>query len=119
MADWLNERPVAVELLNRLLLNRLLISIITYGEIDEGIVFGRDPLRAAAVFQQVLRGVRVLPLSRATVRRFAVLRGTLRAQGQLIGDMDLLIAATALQHARVLVTRNRRHFERIPELMLH
>jgi predicted nucleic acid-binding protein len=33
--------------------------------------------------------------------------------------MDLLIAATALDHDLTLVTRNRRHFERIPDLTLY
>ena len=43
----------------------------------------------------------------------------LRRQGQLIPDLDLLIAATALAHDLTLVTRNRHHFERIPDLRLH
>ena len=34
----------------------------------------------------------------------------------MIGDMDLLIAATAIRHDLTLLTNNRRHFERIPSL---
>jgi len=37
----------------------------------------------------------------------------------MIGDFDILIAATALHHDLTLVTRNRRHFERIPNLALY
>jgi predicted nucleic acid-binding protein len=33
--------------------------------------------------------------------------------------MDLLIAATAVHHGLTLVTRNLRHFQRIPNLQLH
>ena len=40
------------------------------------------------------------------------------ASGALIGDMDLLIAATALQYNLVLLTNNRRHFERIEGLRI-
>ena len=36
----------------------------------------------------------------------------------MIGDMDLLIAATALQHDLTLLTNNRNHFERIEVLRL-
>ncbi|MDQ2810105.1 MAG: type II toxin-antitoxin system VapC family toxin [Chloroflexota bacterium] len=36
----------------------------------------------------------------------------------LIGDADTLIAATALHHDLTLVTGNRRHFSRIPNLTL-
>jgi tRNA(fMet)-specific endonuclease VapC len=32
--------------------------------------------------------------------------------------MDLLIAATALEHDLTLVTRNQRHFARIPGLQI-
>jgi predicted nucleic acid-binding protein len=39
--------------------------------------------------------------------------------GQLIGDFDTLIAATALHYDLILTTRNVRHFQRIPELRLH
>jgi predicted nucleic acid-binding protein len=53
------------------------------------------------------------------MKRFARLRGELRRQGQLIPDPDLLIAATALQHDLTIVTRNVRHFQRIPGLKLY
>ena len=35
---------------------------------------------------------------------------------QLIGDLDLLIAATCLYHELTLLTTNPRHFARIPDL---
>jgi predicted nucleic acid-binding protein len=47
------------------------------------------------------------------------LRAALRRQGQLIPDMDLFIAAIALEADLILVTRNVRHFERIAELKLY
>jgi len=52
------------------------------------------------------------------MRHFARVRSLLRRQGNLIPDLDLLIAATALEHELVLLTRNRRHFERISQLRL-
>lgn len=36
----------------------------------------------------------------------------------LLGDLDTLIAATALETGALLVARNRKHFERIPGLLL-
>jgi predicted nucleic acid-binding protein len=37
----------------------------------------------------------------------------------MIGDPDLLIAATAVRRDLILITRNTRHFERIPDLKLY
>jgi tRNA(fMet)-specific endonuclease VapC len=49
----------------------------------------------------------------------AVIRGDLKRRGLTIGDFDILIAATALHHDLTLVTRNRRHVSRIPDLQLY
>lgn len=57
------------------------------------------------------------------LEEFARIRGELRAKGQLIGDLDLLIAATALHHDLSLLIRNTRHsgalWARIPDLKLY
>ena len=45
-------------------------------------------------------------------------RGRLRATGTLIGDLDLMIGATALHHNLTLLTNNRSHFERIEGLRI-
>ena len=119
VADWLNGRPDATQLLSSLAPDGLAISLITYGEIYDGIYYGRDPKRSERVFLQLLRWVDVLPLSRSAMKRFARLRGQLRRTGQLIADPDLLIAATALERDLTLLTRNQRHFARIPGLRLY
>lgn len=58
----------------------------------------------------------ILPLNRSIMQRFARIRGDLRRKGQIIGDPDILIAATALYHNLTLLTRNRKHYGRIPML---
>ena len=61
----------------------------------------------------------MLPVTANIAGRFAHIRSLLRREGNLIPDLDLLIAATALEHDVILVTRNVRHFERIPELQIY
>jgi len=95
------------------------LSIITYAEIYEGIYYGQDLQHNEAIFLRFLRGVRVLGITRPIARQFALTRGELRAKGLLIPQPDLFIAATAIVHHLTLVTRNRRHFERIEALQLH
>lgn len=119
VVDWLQGRSDAVELVRKLASEGLAVSLITYGEVYEGIYYGRDPRWREREFQNFLRYVDVLPLSRRILQRFARERGQLRGQGQLIADLDLLIASTALHHNLVLVTRNLRHYRRVPNLELY
>jgi tRNA(fMet)-specific endonuclease VapC len=119
VASYLNGRQEAIDLLSSIRRHGLAISLITYGEIYDGIYQGRDPRRYETIFREFLRRVEVLPLNRAILKRFAQVRGELRGTGQLIGDFDILIGATALYYNLTMVTRNRRHFSRISNLTLY
>ena len=119
IVSYLNDRPDAVSLFASFRDDELAISLITYGETYDGIYSGREPARYEAGFQRVLQYVDVIDLNRDILQQFARIRGELRRAGQQIGDFDILIAATALHHDLTLVTRNRRHFERVPSLSIH
>jgi len=119
VADYLKGRTPATTRLASLAEQGIAISLITFGEIYEGIYFGEDPKVHEEGFRRFLRWVDVLPLNRPIMRTFAHLRGQLRQRGQLISDPDILIAATALYHDLTLITGNFRHFSRIPDLKVH
>jgi tRNA(fMet)-specific endonuclease VapC len=51
-------------------------------------------------------------------RKYGEIRWRLEKQGLRIGDMDMFIAATALEEDVTLVTGNIKHFERIPGLKI-
>jgi tRNA(fMet)-specific endonuclease VapC len=55
---------------------------------------------------------RILPYTEPAIARVAQLKG----QKLNVGLMDLRIAAIALEHGAVVVTRNRRDFSRVPGL---
>ena len=65
---------------------------------------------------EVLPALTVLPYDVAVARTYGEVRAGLEASGQLPGEIDLMIAATALRHRLVVVTGNVRHFKRIPGL---
>jgi tRNA(fMet)-specific endonuclease VapC len=59
-----------------------------------------------------------LELTSQVARVGSRIRRNLRKRGEMIGDFDVLIAATALSAGLPLVTDNTRHFERVEGLVL-
>lgn len=120
IVDVLNGREAATETLLKLAPSGLAVSLISYGELYEGAYFSRDPQTALDVLRTFLQGKEVLPLTPAIMEQFALIRGRLSKKlRQQIGDMDLLIAATALRHDLTLLTRNLKDFQHIPDLKLY
>jgi tRNA(fMet)-specific endonuclease VapC len=118
MIDGLSGRRKALTFLEAHRDEGLGVSLVTLGELYEGAYGSPDPEAHLASLERFLALFTVVPLSEETMRHFGRLRALLRQHGTLIPDFDLLIAATALAYDLVLLTRNRRHFERIPELQL-
>ena len=122
--DWLIDvihgQEDAIETLAALALNGVAISYITYAELFEGAYYARNRDRDLQALHDLLIGKDLLPLSLDVLERFAVLRGSLpRQHRQQLGDMDLLIAATALTHELTILTGNRRDFTLVPGLALY
>jgi tRNA(fMet)-specific endonuclease VapC len=119
--DWtisfLNGRAQAAALFERLADEGVAISIITWGEVYEGLVGASVPVARIAEFEAFLSTIELITLDTEIARRYGEIRAHLRAAGQLLADNDLWIAATALAHGLDLVTRDR-HFSRVPGLML-
>ena len=119
IVDYLKGDESAVGLLEVLAQEGAALSLITYGEVYEGIYFGRNREQHEDGFRGLLQIIDVLPLNQSILKEFARIRGDLRVKGQLIGDFDILIAATALHHDLTLVTHNLRHFTRVPNLNIY
>ena len=97
--------------------NRLTLSVITRYEVLRGLKAIRATAQEAA-FAQFCGANVILPVTDAIILRAADIYADLYQQGKLIGDADILIAATALEHGLVLVTNNTNHFNRVVNLQL-
>jgi tRNA(fMet)-specific endonuclease VapC len=115
---WLRGRPDVVQRLRALRTEGLAISAITLGELVTGVRRSRDQARNEEALQHFLRRVTVLPFTDATAYRWGEEQARLLDAGEAITEFDLAIAATALQHDLVLLTENRRHYERVAGLTL-
>lgn len=108
--DWLIDVLSGIEsastALQRLSSDGVGVSIITVGELYEGAVLSPESAAALRRYRDFLAAFPVVPLSDPIMYRFATIRAHLRQAGNLIPDLDLLIAATALEHDLTLITRN-------------
>ena len=90
----------------------LFLSVVTIGEIERGILQQKrnDP-DFAVTLSRWLDGIllhyadRILPLNIRIARRWGQLSAKLGNAG-----VDLIIAATAIEHGLTVVTRNKKHF---------
>jgi len=94
-------------------------SILAYGEVVEHLKGFPDFSRRLASLRTLLRGMHPCFLTYRILDRYADLRRQLRPpRGPgLIGDIDTLIAATALEHDLTVVTTDT-DFQRVPGLKL-
>jgi tRNA(fMet)-specific endonuclease VapC len=97
----------------------LATSVICYAEVWEGVAGSTHRNQDEYLLEEFMSDVQILGVDIDVARVFGERRNVLRAQGNLIDNFDLLIAATALRNDLTLVTRNRRDFERIEGLRLH
>jgi tRNA(fMet)-specific endonuclease VapC len=121
---WRLAHPVVSQRVSSCPVGDLFVTIITVEEQLMGWstqlrrVRKRDDL--ARVYQHLtdtvdwLAGTQILSFTEPAIVRYEYLR-TLRLN---IGGYDLRIAGIALEHAAILVTRNLRDFQRVPNLIV-
>lgn len=99
-------------------MGRLHISAITLGELSTWASRKKASPRRLAMLQALLSDVVVLDVDARVAGRFGQLRAALLDAGRPTPEMDLLIAATALEHGLALVTHNVADFANIPGLKI-
>jgi len=94
------------------------ISVITYGELIYGAKKSRHIEKNLAVAYRTAELFPVIDIDRSIMDVFGEIKSNLERKGNIIEDMDILIAATALSHNLILVTNNVNHFEKIKDLRI-
>ena len=118
--DWiihyLNGQREIVKRLVSLRKEGLAISVISLAELYEGVYYSTNPEGDKKALDDFLTGVSILGLEDEICKIFGKERGKLRKLKIVIGDFDLLIAATCLCYNLTLLTNNIRHFKMVEEL---
>lgn len=95
--------------------HELSFSLMTRYEILRGLKVKGARKRMAA-FDVLCAKSEILGIDDAVIVQAAEIYATLHRQGQLVGDADTLIAATALTYGYGVATNNERHFRRVAGL---
>lgn len=113
MIGLLKQKPEVVELIKSIDISDRGTSIICIGEVMEGL-----DTNQSIELSKFFGSIRIYDVNLDAVFIFADLRKTLRKKGQMIDNMDLLIASTCLANNLTLITGNVKHFDRIKGLKI-
>lgn len=118
--DVLRGKPAATKLMRELESGSdvLRIPTVVAFELWEGVERSRWPAAEADKVAEALASHGTLQLTPAHARHAGRISASLLDRGDPIGEVDVLLAGTALAEGDTLVTRNKRDFERVPGLRL-
>ena len=102
----------AAESLRRRSPSEVCTSSVVVGELELGVA-RRGSRKLRRQLDGFYAGVEILPYDVEAARRYGRIAATLLDEGGPIGVEDTMVAAHALSRGLVLVTHNRRHFDRI------
>ncbi len=103
--------------LEELLASELAISEITLAELVYGAENSPNPKKNNLIVEAFTSQIVILPIYDA-IYLYGKEKARLRKSGIIISDFDLLIGCTAVEKELVMVTENKREFERIKNIKL-
>lgn len=95
--------------------DNLNISILTYYEIISGLRY-KNSQNMMKTFLDFSKTISIIPLSKESCNKSAEIYAELRKKGEIIDDIDILIAGICVEHNFILVTNNTKHFSRIKQI---
>jgi len=112
----IKNRPAKVRSAFKKHSGEMCLSAVSLGEL----IFGAEKSARVEHNLKVIEGfaarMRVEPLDAQAAIHFGQLRAELTKSGKLIGPYDMIIAGHARAMGLILVTNNRREFDRVPGL---
>ena len=97
-------------------LDKIALSTLVVAELDYGAKASQKAKDNLNKLYRFVDLVKILPFDLQCVKQFGTIKSKLRKIGKPTGEMDALIAATAIAHKSPLVTGNTKHFENIEGL---
>jgi tRNA(fMet)-specific endonuclease VapC len=93
-------------------------TIINYSELLFGAYNSLRVNQNLTRIKDFLNTIKIVDFDKSAGEIFAQLKSTLRKEGKILADIDLMIAATCLTNDLISVTNNTKHFSRISKLKI-
>jgi len=100
----------------RLEINNIALSTLVVAELDYGAKVSQKAKENRERLYRFIDAVLIVPFDIECAKIFGTIKSKLRSIGRPTGEVDALIAATAMAHNATLVTANKKHFENIEGL---
>ena len=99
-------------------IDRIALSSLVVAELDYGAKASQRAKENLEKLYRFLDVVQVVPFDIECAKIYGSIKSKLRNIGKPTGEVDVLIAATAMAHKATLVTANKKHFENIEGLKI-
>ncbi len=97
----------------------LSITSISAAELLKGAYNSREPKKEVPKIIAYLNSLNVLEFDVECANIFARIWYNLKKDGTMISEFDILVASTVIRNDETLLTKNIKHFEKIPELRIN
>jgi len=115
---FLKGKKEVIEKISQIPIDNLYISIINYTELIYGAYNSAKIEQNLKVIEPFLDNFKVLEFTKTSSLIFAKEKARLKKSGNIIADMDLMIASIAIENDCILISNNIKHFQRIQNLEL-
>ncbi|MCL0065919.1 type II toxin-antitoxin system VapC family toxin [Dehalococcoidia bacterium] len=99
-------------------IDRIALSTLVVAELDYGAKASQNARKNLEKLYRLLDIVQVISFDIECAKIFGTIKSKLRSIGKPTGEVDALLAATAIANKAVLITANKKHFENIEGLKL-
>ena len=115
---FLKGKQEVVERISQIPIDDLYISRINYTELIYGAYNSARIEQNLKVIEPFLDNFKILEFTKKSSLIFAKEKTRLKKNGNIIADMDLMIASIAIENDCILISNNIKHFQRVQNLEL-
>ena len=115
---FLKGKQETVEKLSQIPMDSLYISRINYTELIYGAYNSARIEENLKIIEPFLENFKILEFDKSSSLVFAKEKARLKKSGNIIADMDLMIASIAIINGCTLITNNLKHFQRVQNLAI-